>query len=406
MNDHVATDAAEASVSGVEGGPGQAVQDQGLISAERVRIAGRAFLAKVACERSVARLDAHAEELRKRVAEAIEKHLDDDYKLERLELEDLGVSVEVSAITTYSRSRLIAPVARPPWSALIDEAVEEIRRSVAELVRSELSYEGAMSASWVPGDVNVEGGAPGEDAPVAAIQESQRELASVVGRAQNIRLLLAGFGVPLAVAGILVLLFTGESFIGIYLLAYAVMAAVFVPLLSARIGQARNEIAELKERMELRGLLEGEERRAFRLFQLHNLELKRYYDQALGQRRVIFGVGLVCILVGAGIAIAAIVMIQSQDTSTEQKVFTSGIAAVGAILTDFVAILYLRMFRDTVSSMNVFHNRLVSTNHLLFANVLAARISDDGERNKTLAEMAASVVGSSPQADDTATIND
>lgn len=46
------------------------------------------------------------------------------------------------------------------------------------------------------------------------------------------------------------------------------------------------------------------------------------------------------------------------------------------------------MFTETVKSISGFHDRLVITHHLHFANVLAAKVGTEELRDRTLAGMA------------------
>jgi hypothetical protein len=56
------------------------------------------------------------------------------------------------------------------------------------------------------------------------------------------------------------------------------------------------------------------------------------------------------------------------------------IGAVGAILTNFVAAIYLRMNAATSENLAAFHSRLVETHELMLGNLLASRIDNDGQR--------------------------
>ena len=80
-------------------------------------------------------------------------------------------------------------------------------------------------------------------------------------------------------------------------------------------------------------------------------------------------------------AITTLILL-GEGGADQQEILISGVGAVGAILANFVAVIYLRMFRDIVGSMNTFHNRLVATHHLLFGNLLAARIDDRAKRDE------------------------
>ena len=362
-------------------------------AAKEIRIAGAAFT--LFLQGDLTGLDLSEKtlgQLRGKLEKALESELGDDYKLEDLATRGHGLEVAISANTFYSRSRSLLFSTRSPWPTKVDAAAEAMRRAALEMLRNKDNRRLNLVASWTPGEkVFAEVVTLTDDAPVAAVQETLRGLGDLKTRLEAARFGIAAIAVALALLGIVLALTLHDVLFPSYILVYALLALVFLPLVNGRLATTRNEIAELKERLELRGLLDEEERRAFRLFQLHNLDLKRYYDLALTQRRFIFGLGVFCVLLGSAVAVTALILLSDDSTSNQQKIFISGVGALGTILINFVAVIYLRMFRDTVSSMNTFHNRLVATHHLLFGNLLAARIGNRTKRDATLADMASSI---------------
>jgi hypothetical protein len=131
------------------------------------------------------------------------------------------------------------------------------------------------------------------------------------------------------------------------------------------------------------------------LFLKNEVELKRYYDQALRQSSFVFVLGVLCVLAGlAAVGGAAAIVYSTADESevgiTAQIVIGSlGIA--GGLLSGFVARVYLGLHKGTVSSMTDFHTRFVLTHHMLFANVLLARIDDDSLRDDALRGVAQAI---------------
>jgi hypothetical protein len=103
---------------------------------------------------------------------------------------------------------------------------------------------------------------------------------------------------------------------------------------------------------------------------------------------VIFAIGVLCIGGGFGIIIAAGLLIWLGNAELSEQIVLAALGAVGGILGNFVAVMYLNMFKETIKSIGAFHDRLVFTNHLHFANVVAAKVTNDDERNKVLVEMA------------------
>jgi TRADD-N domain-containing protein len=147
---------------------------------------------------------------------------------------------------------------------------------------------------------------------------------------------------------------------------------------------------------------EAPEARAQKLFQLHSVELKRYYDQTLRQGSFIFWVGVACIALGFGIIIAGFIYLAMNDaTQVPQKIVIAIVTGIGGILANFIAVIYLRMFSTTVSSVAAFHQRLVGTHHLHFGNFLISKIGDRSAelRYKALSDMAVALANATAMQD-------
>lgn len=129
------------------------------------------------------------------------------------------------------------------------------------------------------------------------------------------------------------------------------------------------------------------------LFLKHQSDLKRYYDQALQHSSLVFFLGIFCVLAGLGtIGVAAFLVAEAggkdagSDQMTEQ-IITGALGAVGAILSGFVAKVYLGIHHGSIESLNDFHDKLVQTHHLHFAGVLAARVEDGTTRDQAHLEL-------------------
>ena len=81
--------------------------------------------------------------------------------------------------------------------------------------------------------------------------------------------------------------------------------------------------------------------------------------------------------------------------ATSFDIWTKGIVAVvgavGTILVNYVAAIFLKMHTAAATALGEFHERLVGTHRLFLANVLASRISDDTKRQDTLADLAKAI---------------
>jgi hypothetical protein len=174
-------------------------------------------------------------------------------------------------------------------------------------------------------------------------------------------------------------------------LIYAVMflAAAF----AVNVGQAKQDMEDILSEIDLKNIgLEEREKRAQKLFQLHQRELKRYYDQSLAQGLWIFLVGIVCLTLGfVVIAITLYEIFVNSSATVADKIIIGVVGAISGILTNFIAAIYMKMFGDTVKSATEFHNRLVATHHLHFGNFLISKIDDNKLRDEALAEVSRAI---------------
>jgi hypothetical protein len=151
---------------------------------------------------------------------------------------------------------------------------------------------------------------------------------------------------------------------------------------------------EVESELDLLNISEkSREQRAEKLFKLHQFELKKYYDQTLRHSSWIFVVGIICILLGFAIIGFTIYLVSASTalTNIPEKVVSAVLGAVGGILANFIAVVYLKMHSETVKSLTEFHNRLVVTHHLHFANFLLSKIKKPELRETTLAAVASAL---------------
>jgi TRADD-N domain-containing protein len=183
------------------------------------------------------------------------------------------------------------------------------------------------------------------------------------------------------------------------IVAYATCFLAFGYVFRQRARQLGEDILEIDNELDRLAIGdESPERRAQKPFQLHSIELKRYYDQTLRQGSHIFWVGVACIALGFGVVGLTVWLLHGLGTSPlEHQIVLGGLGAVGGILANFIAVIYLKMYSETIRSMTQFHTRLVETHHLHFGSLLAARIKDGGLRESALRAMAESLTGKEAQ---------
>jgi hypothetical protein len=147
-----------------------------------------------------------------------------------------------------------------------------------------------------------------------------------------------------------------------------------------------SEIQDVDEQIELnRCTEENHEIRAERRFNHHQIELKRYYDQTLNQSSKIFYVGVFSIISGILLIFIFTYWVTLVDND---QIIIGFLGAIGSILSNYIAVIYGRMYKDTIESLNQFHNRLVTTHHLHYGALLSSQIKDKNLIDQTLSQMA------------------
>lgn len=180
----------------------------------------------------------------------------------------------------------------------------------------------------------------------------------------------------------------------IFVLASALYGLAFVTLPILRpLGPLDSSIRVIESEIDLlESRDDSEEVRAEKLFKLHQIEIKKYYDQTLSHSAWIFWFGILCILVGFGLIVASLILVTRPGPGLSVQVVIAVLGVVSGLLANFVAVIYLKMHSETIRSLTEFHNRLVTTHHLHFGNVLAAKLKDPELREKTLSEMALKMI--------------
>lgn len=136
---------------------------------------------------------------------------------------------------------------------------------------------------------------------------------------------------------------------------------------------------------------EHPERRAQKMLQVNQLDLRRYYDQALRQGRLVFYLGVACIALGFGAVAGALLLLSGEDMSANEQVIVAALGGVAALLANFIGVIYLKMFSEIIRSVGAFHTRLVGTHDLYFGNFLAAKVGDPTQREQLFADLARDV---------------
>jgi hypothetical protein len=156
----------------------------------------------------------------------------------------------------------------------------------------------------------------------------------------------------------------------------------------AKLRDLDNDLGQIEFQIDLFShKLSEEELKAEKLLRLNDFQLRRYYDLNLNQNRWVFKLGIGCI--AAGVFILAVTLYVLRYMTPEPlQIVTAVLGGVGAVLTNYVAAIYLKMSASASDSLASFHGRLVETHQLMLANLLISRIEDPILRWDTLSKLA------------------
>lgn len=163
-------------------------------------------------------------------------------------------------------------------------------------------------------------------------------------------------------------------------------------LLSSSKNKTFEKIKETSDELDYVNLEnESDILKAEKQFKLHQNELQKYYNLNLSQSQKIFYIGIFCIVIGFGIIGYTLWILSTQENIKHgmELVLTGGI---GGILSNFIGIIYLKMYSETLKVLIEFHNKLVYTHNLHFSNYLLAKVETKEMKEKILHEAILKIV--------------
>ena len=288
-------------------------------------------------------------------------------------LEGFAIDLNERAITASVSTLFDENVSLKSIAKRVAALSAAIRRELCSLVEAYAGTRASVRASWSRGEglfdpsrlLSPETPAPQLEAQLAALRARRRRARRIRTGAVFIALVFVLIAIPVAGKEVNVVF-------AAYLRIYAALALAAAFVTGSRINDLDADSREIANELDLRMIgTKDIESRAQKLFQSHSHELKRYYDQALQHGRTIFFVGLACLLLGFVVIGASLwLVVERGGSGSSQDFILGGLGAVAGILANFIAIVYLRMFSDTVQATTGFHQRLVMTHHLHFGNFL------------------------------------
>ncbi len=177
----------------------------------------------------------------------------------------------------------------------------------------------------------------------------------------------------------------------IYLI-YGLIPMVMLPFLNQRMRNYEEQLEDIDFQIDLQQFdVAPQEMRSEKILRSHNVQLRRYYSLNLNQNVWIFSLGIFCILIGITVTGVTMFLVIKINKNIQAQIITGVLGAIGGILSNYVAAIYLKMHAAAASNLSSFHCRLVETNQMLLGNFFASRIEDPMKRNETLAQLALNI---------------
>jgi hypothetical protein len=235
--------------------------------------------------------------------------------------------------------------------------------------------------------------------PNEVLLSKKQALEKKRGRVATIRLVMLIFAIIFLSAGLVVPFFLSNNGKNATLAAVAGLGhSVLLFSLVVATGPLVRGLAEQIQDLDFEIDLEryesaGRETRAEKLLRINDTQLRRYYDLNLQQNQWMFTLGVGCILIGVIITCSTVGLIVSRHLPQEEKIIAAVLGGLTSLLTNFVAVIYLRMNSTAAQSLAAFHTQLVKTHGLLMSNLLISSIADDQRRWTTLAKLSLLIAG-------------
>ena len=181
-------------------------------------------------------------------------------------------------------------------------------------------------------------------------------------------------------------------FLGVIM--YLLIPLSMIPGLRMRLREVEGDIQDIDYQIDLEQFaVSNSESRAEKVLRINELQLRRYYDLNLSQNLWVLWLGVVCIFLGLAVIATALYLTLRVAFTPQAQIITAVLGGVGALMSNVVAAIYLRMNASASESLTGFHGKLVDTNRLLLANLLASRIEDSERRWATLSTLAVAISG-------------
>ena len=238
----------------------------------------------------------------------------------------------------------------------------------------------------------------------SVLDEANERLTQEKERRQKLRGTYIGFSIAIPFFTAALILFGALAYFGVvtplfWQISTVVIGIILLLLIIGYFSEYQTTYWEIEEKIrDLQNevdLLEVEDvsetQSAYKLFKIQEADVKRYYNQALSHARFIFWIGLMIVVFGLAIIVFTGIQVAYRPHSDLEKIALASVGGVTGILVNFIGLVFIRMFGSTIRSLRDFHGRLIATHHLLFGNIIAARISNKHLRDEAWALMAVAI---------------
>lgn len=212
-----------------------------------------------------------------------------------------------------------------------------------------------------------------------------------VGQYHGLFVVFLGLGFVLLGAGVSTGFQTGgtESLWFLLLLIAGSLCLVLTPAWKSRYRDWCNRLDDAEFEAEVLNLERSDpEAKADRLWRMNASQLGRYHEMNLQQNAWIFALAIGCIALGATVVLYTLWLFGNTEITGGESVVTAVVAGIGSILTNFVAVIFLRLHSSSSKNLARFHEKLAGSQRLLLSNVIASQIVPEDQRWVTYAELA------------------
>lgn len=176
----------------------------------------------------------------------------------------------------------------------------------------------------------------------------------------------------------------GYGFVGTALVGWGL--SLFITARSARRDAERLEV----EQELMRFKTTADSALARKLFLINGQSLDKYYDINRFNNRIAMSVSVLCIGIGVAITVWTVRLVI--DTAPDQgQLIVASVGAANTIMVNVVAAIVLRMQGTIWANFDAFHQRLVRTQELFLANVIAADLDTPEARRRSQAMLSEAI---------------